>query len=820
MKIKLLFLCLIFLSCGQSAYAQREYHVEQQDAVLEMDGLLNEKVWKTTEIADKFTVNSPSYGAISKFDSEIHVFYDDDAIYFGGNLYDPNPDSVSYTLSQRDDTGNADWFGISLDPYANSVNAFAFMVTAAGVEIDGLESSDDMDDSWNAVWKSAVSKTEFGWSFEIRIPYSAVRFPNKPVQEWKMNFWRQVRRSREMSHWNPIDPQVYGGITQSGYMKGLKDVKSPLRLSITPYATGYVENSFDQESGLQTWKSRLTYGVDLKYGLNDAFTLDMTLIPDFGQTTSDQQVLNLGPFEVRYNENRPFFIEGTDLFQIGDVFYSRRIGARPHRYDDAINGLETNETLASSPNSSPLINGTKVSGRTKNGLGIGIFNSVEGRTSASILDSNGVERLVLTNPLTNYNVFVLSQNLKNNSAVSFVNTNVTREGSARDANVSVGQVNLFSKNGVYKLSSTLRASNVIEDEVVNGHSFTAKFAKVSGLIQYDFGYWEESDTYDPNDLGFLYNNNERGYSAGASWNDFKGTKNFYRRDVRLGWRYAELYKPQLFSYTQFNLRLGALHKKQLYANFTGNVNPFGSVNHFESRDFGREVRFNPSVELATFFTSDYSKRFALDGRFWFKNFFGTSQHGKGFFISPRFRISDSWNLVVNVDVDFFDKDYGYISPDEIGYEDQVLLGVRDRVVVENSIESQFVFTNRMGIDLRLRHYWQQVDYSSFRSLMNGGWTEPSAYDPLDSEGESVHNTNYNAFTVDVNYRWIFVPGSELRVVYKNNLFRSKSDLDPSYFGTFDSLFDQPQINSVSIRFLVFVDAIYLRNFKKKKSDMI
>jgi hypothetical protein len=126
----------------------------------------------------------------------------------------------------------------------------------------------------------------------------------------------------------------------------------------------------------------------------------------------------------------------------------------------------------------------------------------------------------------------------------------------------------------------------------------------------------------------------------------------------------------------------------------------------------------------------------------------------------------------------------------------------------------------MGIDLRLRHYWQQVDYSSFRSLMNDGWTEPSAYDPIDSEGESVHNTNYNAFTVDVNYRWIFVPGSELRVVYKNNLFHSKSDLDPSYFGTFESLFDQPQINSVSIRFLVFVDAIYLRNLKKKKSEMI
>lgn len=388
------------------------------------------------------------------------------------------------------------------ESYGNNVNAFAFIVTAAGVEVDGLESVNSFDESWNAVWKSAVARTDFGWSFEIRIPYSAVRFPNKPVQEWNLNFWREVRRTRETSHWNPIDPTVFGGITQSGQLKGIESVKSPLRLSVTPYATGYLENSYDDELGKQTWKARMTYGMDLKYGLNDAFTLDMTLIPDFGQTTSDRQVLNLGPFEIQYNENRPFFIEGTDLFQIGNVFYSRRIGATPYNFYSALDGLTGTEEVVNSPNSSPLINGTKISGRTKTGLGIGIFNSVEGRTEALIVDADGNERSFQTNPLTNYNVFVLSQNLKNNSTISFVNTNVTREGENRDANVSVGQFNLFSKSGAYNLSSTIKASSVMEDEVTNGHSFSARMAKVSGLFQYDFGYWEESDTYDPNDLGF------------------------------------------------------------------------------------------------------------------------------------------------------------------------------------------------------------------------------------------------------------------------------------------------------------------------------
>jgi len=808
------------ISSWNNLHSQRHYHITKADVELDIDGLLNEEIWSTTDVADKFTVNSPQYGAISEFDSEVHMFYDDNAIYFGGNLIDPHPDSVSYTLSQRDDTGNADWFGVSLDPYGNSVNAFAFIVTAAGVEVDGLESTNSFDQSWNAVWKSAVSKTDFGWSFEIRIPYSAVRFPNKPVQEWNINLWREVRRTRETSHWNPIDPAVFGEITQSGRLDGIESVKSPLRLSVTPYATGYIENSYDSDLGKQTWKSRATYGMDLKYGLNDAFTLDMTLIPDFGQTTSDRQVLNLGPFEVRYNENRPFFIEGTDLFRIGGVFYSRRIGASPYNYDRASEGLTGTEEVMSNPNASPLVNGTKISGRTKKGLGVGVFNSVEGRTEALIVNADGNERSIQTNPLTNYNVFVLSQNLKNNSTVSFVNTNVTREGSNRDANVSVGSLQMYSKDGMYRVSSTLKASSVMEEEVTNGHSFGTRVAKVSGLFQCDFGYWEESDTYDPNDLGFLYNNNERGYSASVSWNDYKGTKNFYRRNINVGWWYAELYKPQLYSNSAFNFRVGALHKKQLYSNISGDIKPFGEVNHFESRDFGKEVRFNPNAEIRTFFTSDYSKRFALDGRFWYRNFFGSSQHGKGLFISPRLRISDRMNLVVKTNLDFYNGDYGYVSKEVSGFEDEIILGVRDRIVVENSIESQFVFTKRMGIDLRLRHYWQQVDYSHFTSLLDNGWTELSDYNPLDEEGESVHSTNYNAFTIDINYRWIFIPGSELRIVYKNNLFHSKTELDPSYFGTFGSLFDQPQINSISMKFLIYLDAIYLRRKNKNKEATI
>ena len=181
---------------------------------------------------------------------------------------------------------------VTLDPYGNNINAFGFMVTSAGVELDLLISSSEDDFSWNAVWNSATAKTENGWSFEIKIPYSAFRFPNKDVHEWKVNFWRSVRRIREESTWNPINPNQFGELTQSGKLVGIENIKAPLRLSFTPYATGYLENSYDEATQKQTWKSRATGGLDFKLGLNDAFTLDMTLIPDFGQTTSDQKILH------------------------------------------------------------------------------------------------------------------------------------------------------------------------------------------------------------------------------------------------------------------------------------------------------------------------------------------------------------------------------------------------------------------------------------------------------------------------------------------------------------------------------------------------
>src|SRR5258705_10304557 len=157
---------------------------------------------------------------------------------------------------------------------------------------------------------------------------------------------------------------------------GIKYIKPPLRLSFSPYFSSYVNNYPYNTPGIKNTTTSLNGGMDVKYGINDAFTLDMTLIPDFGQVQSDNQVLNLSPFEVKYNENRSFFTEGTELFNKGNLFYSRRIGGTPIHFGDVSGQLGANERVLKNPTESKLINATKVSGRTTKGLGVGFFNAL------------------------------------------------------------------------------------------------------------------------------------------------------------------------------------------------------------------------------------------------------------------------------------------------------------------------------------------------------------------------------------------------------------------------------------------------------------
>ena len=385
-----------------------------------IDGIVNDKVWEEITITNNFTQITPKNGEQERANqkTEVKICYDSKNIYFAVTMYDNASDSILKELSQRDeDNKNFDAFGIFIDPFNDGQVEYNFMVTAAGVQIDRKFSKSGIDKNWNAVWKSAVKINSIGWVAEFAIPFSQLRFSEKS-DIWALNMARTIRRYREDYSWNPINVKFTDFALQAGILKGIKNITPPTRLSFMPYASMYVDNF----AGETTYP--YNYGMDLKYGLNKSFTLDMTLIPDFGQTVSDAMVLNLTPFEVKYEENRQFFNEGTELFSKGeDMFYSRR--------------LQNN-----------LLNASKITGRTENGLGIAILNAVTNKTD--------------TEPLTNYNAMIFDQSLGNGSSVSLMNTHMVKNGSGKDANVTGAFARINNKENTHVYVGKLKMSQEFE----------------------------------------------------------------------------------------------------------------------------------------------------------------------------------------------------------------------------------------------------------------------------------------------------------------------------------------------------------------------
>ena len=515
-----------------------------------LDGRLTDACWQEEQAWEgPFTQTSPHNGSPSSQPTKLWLYYDDFSLYVGAMLYDSAPDSIQRELALRDETGrNADRFAVAFDPYMSRQNAFYFEVSAAGVQGDRFVTAEDEDINWNAVWKSAVHVHQQGWSVEIEIPWSALRFSKEKEQRWGVNFMREIKRYQERSFWNHVDAEVMGVTTQSGNLNGLRDIRPPIRLQLTPYISTYLLRSPDDES----WRTAVNGGADLKYGINESYTLDMSLIPDFGQVLSDNFVLNLSPFEVRFDENRPFFTEGTELFNRGNIFYSRRIGTSFGLTEQP----EEGETLISEsmPTEAPLINATKVSGRSKNGLGLGFFNALTQETHARVRDDDGHEREILADPLTNFNMLVVDQNLPNNSNISFANTQVWRfHQDARKANVSRASMRMFDKHNTWGMEAVGVLSQVFErnDEgkIAHdvGHSYSLVGGKFSGTWQYEVGQQVESHNYDPNDMGFLGAPNEVNYFTELSYRKLKpfGPFNSFYAEVRS--RYSQLYRPRFFT---------------------------------------------------------------------------------------------------------------------------------------------------------------------------------------------------------------------------------------------------------------------------------
>ncbi|WKN42682.1 DUF5916 domain-containing protein [Tunicatimonas pelagia] len=805
LKFLLAFLSIYLLTLPFALSAdtpQKNLFATRITAPPKIDGILDEEIWlKTRCSAMNFVQRSPNPGGEPSVPTEVKVLYDNHSIYIGAYLYDVSADSIMREFTKRDDFGFSDVFSVYFDTYDDDINAFEFSISAAGVQIDRRWTAMGRDESWNAAWISEVTIDGSNWYVEMEVPFSALRFPKTPVQEWGVNFRRAVRRNNESNYWNEIDPQVNGFVNQFGRMAGVINVKSPVRLSISPYVSAYHDTySGDLENPAST-SSQFNGGMDIRYGINDAFTLDMILVPDFGQVVSDNQVLNLTPFEVQFDENRQFFKEGTDLFNKGDFFYSRRVGGRPLLYGDVDDQLSDTEEILSNPQESGLINATKLSGRTTKGFGMGVFNAMTSSTFARVQDTEtGEVREVLTDPFTNYNVLAFDQSLPNNSYVSLVNTNVLRQGHHYDANLTGTTFRLANQGNQYAISGRGAVSQKygLADGNEYGFMSSATLAKVGGNFRASFTNYIESDTYDPNDMGFLRANNEVRTSANVGYNIYKPFWKLLNLSTDLDFRYQRLYAPSVF--TQFNVSASA---RGTFRNFLSmslryESAPVHRYDYFEPRVEGRYVVEPAYHNFGVSMRTDNRNQLSLGGYVGYTDFDFEDQEGLYLSFDPRFRVNNKLTFSSSLVYQARANDIGFAEKEKIDDAHLITFGRRDINTISNIFRTKYTFNNRMDLSFRMRHYWSEADYQEFYTLGDQG-------ELLDSDYDGNENRNYNTFNIDMVYTYAFAPASEISVVWKNNIVRDEDVLQNDYITNLENTFASPQSNSVSVRVLYFID---------------
>ncbi len=799
--------------------AKKKVTAIRTDNPPKIDAVLNDEAWKGVPVATGFVQHRPYNGRPASLKSEVKFVYDDVALYVGAMLYDPHPDSILTELSERDDIGVSDYFGVYIDCFNDYLTAYGFLVTSRGVQIDLKSlSNDDEDDSWDAVWKSETKIVDSGWIVEYKIPYSALRFPKKDVQTWGLQIYRDIMRYKEHDSWNFIDRKIDGINLQAGILEGIRDIVPPLRLSFVPYLSGYIEK--DPHS--PTWGYSYNYGLDVKYGINESFTLDMTLIPDFGQVQADDEIYNLSPFEVYYSEKRPFFMEGTELFDKGDVFYSRRIGAKPSGYYNPYINTDENEVVTDNPATVQLINAAKITGKTKKNLAIGVFNGITANTYATITDTvSGKERKYLTEPYTNFNMIVLDQSFKNNSFVSLYNTNVYQPDAGFSANVSSTEFKLNNNTNRYSVRGQASISQLYNAGVRPelGYTYSLEAGKVSGNFTFDISHELVDDKYNPNHMGFMRHNNSISDEITFGYRFYEPFGVFLDLGGKAWFEYQSLYNPREF--TQFNTGVAAHARftNFLSAWFKVSGTPSNSYDYYEPRVEGRYFVKPPGFSLKLGISPDYRKKFVVDlnGRYRYSGTY--NQSGYSVNVEPRVRFNDKLMMTFEVDYNYSKNSLGYVD-DTTGTDgnQDIIFGKRNIDTWENILKINYKFNNKSSLSVRARHYWIIVKYNDYFDLTEDGEILPSDYNEM-------NDISFNAFNVDMLYIWNFAPGSEINIVWKNAIQTYEVpeivnsvlyEMEDNYFKNLSNTLQAPATNSFSIKVLYYFDYQYLKRRKKKQ----
>jgi hypothetical protein len=802
---------LLVVVHGVAQLPKRTTYTKFTTEKITIDAKPNEQAWNSVVAAKDFLIQNPDNGKPEPQErkSEVKLIYDHEAVYVFATLYDSKPETIKKELTTRDDFATADHFGVFINGYNDGQQEFRFFVSSAGVQQDCVYTETNGEDfTWNAIYETKVEITSFGWVVEMKIPYAAIRFPKTEKQTWGVNFYRESRDLRHQYNWNLISNEITNEATQTGILEGIENIDTPIRLFLIPYVSQYFNANNDSKT-----KGEFKGGLDIKYGINDAFTLDAILVPDFGQAKFDNVVLNLGPFEQIFNENRPFFTEGTELFNKGNLVYSRRIGGEPSTFPET----SVDEEIVENPGKVNLLNALKLSGRTKSGVGIGILNAVTERTTASVRNTITNEtRDVVTEPLANYNVFVVDKRFNQNSSVTLINTNVTRNGEFRDANVSAVVLDLNTKKNTFNLTGDYKFSYINEygfQPNKTGYNSSLYLKRTKGKYLYGLGAQYVSTNWDNNDLGVNFQNHYHTVYFNQVYRILKSTKKLNQ------------FNFQHNTYSEFENRTGRLQnlnssvgfnfitKKNDYIGFGFGSRPLETYDFYEPRSENNErfLTIPKTFRSWIFISSNYNRKFAFDINPFINFYDQDKRYDMEIMLSPRYRLNDRTSFVYEF---YFQKqlnNLGYVGQDDSINE--IYIGQRDRTTYSNTLSGKYTINELMNINLALRYYWSYAIHNSYYTLQNDGSLN------LKPDYTTNQDRNFSTWNLDLTYSWWFAPGSQLTFLYRNNAFSSERgmDINRNFRDNLNINLNNEKLNhilSMSIRY--FIDYNSLKKATPKK----
>ncbi len=814
-----------------------------------IDGNLADSIWESAEWATNFIEVNPDENTDPSEQTKFKILYDQKHLYIALKALDSEPETITNRLSRRDGFVG-DRINVLIDSYHDLRTGFLFTVTTAGVRGDEFitDNGNNIDASWNPIWSAKALIDNEGWTAEMKIPLSQLRFSNDPNQVWGLNVVRNYFKNNELSAWNRIPIGAAGWVSEAGKLKGLKNIKPQKQIEIQPFVVTKLDR-YEAEAGNPYADGNdfnLNKGLDAKIGITNDLTLDVTINPDFGQVEADPAAINLDGFEIFNRDQRPFFVENKNIFDYrfadnrNNLFFSRRIGRSPQ-----VNLETTDEAFVNQPQNTTILGAAKFSGKTKNGWSIGVLESMTSKEFTEI-STNGNTSESLAEPFTNYLVGRVQKDFNKKNTFfggMFTATNrfITPEVSELRKSAYSGGIDFTHqwKNRAYFMEANIVMSHVQGSKEAikltqenlthlfnrvdathlevdpNRTSLTGTggrfgIGKVGGQHwNYNAGFKWVSPELELNDIGFLRSADEMIQYANLRYRSIKPTGVFRDFNVRFN-QFSAFDFEGNYNRIQYQINgsasflnnweidFGLAHKPRIFSNSILRGGP----------------RWRFSKENFQFFFVGSDRR---------KNFNGTigfihSQAKENNFSLLKFESelnyqpTNAFNISLSPEYSISKNQTQYVTQSDYNSDSRYVLGTIDNHTLTASVRLDYTINPNLSIQYYGQHFISRGRYKDFKYVTNP--VAERLTERFQLYDSNQINLSGNDFQVDENrdgtmdysfsnpdfsyvqfnsnlvLRWEYIPGSELFLVWSQGVKSSVSSSDGLFEGFETGILDE------------------------------